>query len=246
MVQPRATPPLVPPEPAGGGGGCSAGRVGRERDGVGLGEVGGAADGAPLAVSCPGWRAVAATRSPAWSAARARARPKPREEPAATAVLPPFTAALALELAPVRVNLIAARFVDTSLSASLLGDRLEERCNELRERHPAGRGHALRQRRGAPRTRRGPHGQVRRSGQQGERARLHRHAASAAGSTRRSPGRSWTPSSWAPNWPRASSGARAAMVRSGQRDEDEGTAAGPSTRAGRVPARMRRPDPGNG
>jgi NAD(P)-dependent dehydrogenase (short-subunit alcohol dehydrogenase family) len=32
---------------------------------------------------------------------------------AATAALPPFTAALALELAPVRVNLIAAGFVDT-------------------------------------------------------------------------------------------------------------------------------------
>ncbi|WP_124395212.1 SDR family oxidoreductase, partial [Rhodococcus wratislaviensis] len=39
---------------------------------------------------------------------------------AATAALPPFTAALALELAPVRVNLIAAGFVDTPLSASLL------------------------------------------------------------------------------------------------------------------------------
>jgi NAD(P)-dependent dehydrogenase (short-subunit alcohol dehydrogenase family) len=43
---------------------------------------------------------------------------------AATAALPPFTAALALELAPVRVNLIAAGFVDTLLSASLLGDGL--------------------------------------------------------------------------------------------------------------------------
>jgi NAD(P)-dependent dehydrogenase (short-subunit alcohol dehydrogenase family) len=51
--------------------------------------------------------------------------------PAATAALPPFTAALALELAPVRVNLIAAGFVDTPLSASLLGDRLEDRRNEL-------------------------------------------------------------------------------------------------------------------
>jgi NAD(P)-dependent dehydrogenase (short-subunit alcohol dehydrogenase family) len=39
----------------------------------------------------------------------------------ATAALPPFTAALALELAPVRVNLIAAGFVDAPLSASLLG-----------------------------------------------------------------------------------------------------------------------------
>ena len=46
---------------------------------------------------------------------------------AATAALPPFTAALALELAPVRVNLIAAGFVDTPLSASLLGDDLEAR-----------------------------------------------------------------------------------------------------------------------
>jgi NAD(P)-dependent dehydrogenase (short-subunit alcohol dehydrogenase family) len=58
---------------------------------------------------------------------------------AATAALPPFTAALALELAPVRVNLIAAGFVDTSLSASLLGARLEERRAELRATLPIGR-----------------------------------------------------------------------------------------------------------
>jgi NAD(P)-dependent dehydrogenase (short-subunit alcohol dehydrogenase family) len=58
---------------------------------------------------------------------------------AATAVLPPFTAALALALAPVRVNLIAAGFVDTPLSASLLGDRLEDRRNELRATLPIGR-----------------------------------------------------------------------------------------------------------
>ena len=58
---------------------------------------------------------------------------------AATAALPPFTAALALELAPMRVNLIAAGFVDTPLSASLLGDRLEERRNELRATLPIGR-----------------------------------------------------------------------------------------------------------
>ena len=51
----------------------------------------------------------------------------------------PFTADLALELAPVRVNLIAAGFVDTPLSASLLGDRLEERRNELRATLPIGR-----------------------------------------------------------------------------------------------------------
>ncbi|KAF0958791.1 SDR family oxidoreductase [Rhodococcus sp. T7] len=55
------------------------------------------------------------------------------------AALPPFTAALALELAPVRVNLIAAGFVDTPLSASLLGDRLTERRNELRTKLPIGR-----------------------------------------------------------------------------------------------------------
>jgi NAD(P)-dependent dehydrogenase (short-subunit alcohol dehydrogenase family) len=58
---------------------------------------------------------------------------------AATAVLPPFTAALALELAPVRVNLIAAGFVDIPLSASLLGDQLEERRNQLRATLPIGR-----------------------------------------------------------------------------------------------------------
>jgi NAD(P)-dependent dehydrogenase (short-subunit alcohol dehydrogenase family) len=58
---------------------------------------------------------------------------------AATAALPPFTATLALELAPVRVNLIAAGFVDTPLSASLLGEGLEERRQELRESLPIGR-----------------------------------------------------------------------------------------------------------
>jgi NAD(P)-dependent dehydrogenase (short-subunit alcohol dehydrogenase family) len=58
---------------------------------------------------------------------------------AATAALPPFTATLALELAPIRVNLIAAGFIDTPLSATLLGDRLEERRNELRATLPIGR-----------------------------------------------------------------------------------------------------------
>jgi NAD(P)-dependent dehydrogenase (short-subunit alcohol dehydrogenase family) len=58
---------------------------------------------------------------------------------AATAVLPPFTAALALALAPVRVSLIAAGFVDTPLSASLLGNQLEERRNQLRATLPIGR-----------------------------------------------------------------------------------------------------------
>jgi NAD(P)-dependent dehydrogenase (short-subunit alcohol dehydrogenase family) len=58
---------------------------------------------------------------------------------AATVALPTFIAALALELAPVRVNLIAAGFVDTPLSASLLGDQLEERRAELRSTLPIGR-----------------------------------------------------------------------------------------------------------
>jgi NAD(P)-dependent dehydrogenase (short-subunit alcohol dehydrogenase family) len=58
---------------------------------------------------------------------------------AATAALPPFAAALALELAPVRVNLIAAGFVDTPLSAALLGDGLDERRNELKATLPIGR-----------------------------------------------------------------------------------------------------------
>ena len=59
--------------------------------------------------------------------------------PAATATLPPFTAALALELAPIRVNLIAAGFVDTPLSASLLGDQLDNRRKELTSTLPIGR-----------------------------------------------------------------------------------------------------------
>ena len=59
---------------------------------------------------------------------------------AATAVLPPFVAALALELAPVRVNLIAAGFVDTPLSASYFSsDGLEARREELRATLPIGR-----------------------------------------------------------------------------------------------------------
>jgi len=52
------------------------------------------------------------------------------------AALPALTANLALELAPVRVNLIAAGFVDTPLSASLLGAELENRRNQLRATLP--------------------------------------------------------------------------------------------------------------
>ncbi|MGD1225294.1 SDR family oxidoreductase [Streptomyces krungchingensis] len=58
---------------------------------------------------------------------------------AMTAALPALVANLALELAPVRVNLIAAGFVDTPLSASLLGDQLEARREDLRARLPIGR-----------------------------------------------------------------------------------------------------------
>ena len=53
-----------------------------------------------------------------------------------SAALSVLTANLALELAPVRVNLIAAGFVDTPLSASLLGDELENRRNQLRATLP--------------------------------------------------------------------------------------------------------------
>ena len=58
---------------------------------------------------------------------------------AVTAALPALTASLALEIAPVRVNLIAAGFVDTPLSAELLGDQLEKRRNQLRTTLPIGR-----------------------------------------------------------------------------------------------------------
>jgi NAD(P)-dependent dehydrogenase (short-subunit alcohol dehydrogenase family) len=50
-----------------------------------------------------------------------------------------MAASLALELAPVRVNVIAAGFVDTPLSASLLGDDLDARRAELRSTLPIGR-----------------------------------------------------------------------------------------------------------
>jgi NAD(P)-dependent dehydrogenase (short-subunit alcohol dehydrogenase family) len=58
---------------------------------------------------------------------------------ALTAAAPAMTRNLALELAPIRVNLIAAGFVDTPLSASLLGDQLEERREQLRTTLPIGR-----------------------------------------------------------------------------------------------------------
>jgi len=55
---------------------------------------------------------------------------------ALTAALPALIKNLALEVAPIRVNLIAAGFVDTPLSASLLGDQLENRRHQLRATLP--------------------------------------------------------------------------------------------------------------
>jgi NAD(P)-dependent dehydrogenase (short-subunit alcohol dehydrogenase family) len=53
-----------------------------------------------------------------------------------TAALPALAANLALEIAPVRINLIAAGFVDTPLSASLLAGGLEDRRKQLRASLP--------------------------------------------------------------------------------------------------------------
>src|SRR4249919_4043123 len=55
---------------------------------------------------------------------------------ALTAALPAMTKNLALEVAPVRVNLIAAGFVDTPLSAAILGDQLDARREQLRTTLP--------------------------------------------------------------------------------------------------------------
>jgi NAD(P)-dependent dehydrogenase (short-subunit alcohol dehydrogenase family) len=53
-----------------------------------------------------------------------------------TAGLPALTRNLALEIAPIRVNLVAAGFVDTPLSATLLGDQLAARREQLRATLP--------------------------------------------------------------------------------------------------------------
>jgi len=58
---------------------------------------------------------------------------------AGTAAMPALVANLAVEIAPIRVNLIAAGFVDTPLSAQLLGDALEARREQLRATLPIGR-----------------------------------------------------------------------------------------------------------
>ena len=68
-----------------------------------------------------------------------RIRPGLEIVSAVTAGMPALTASLALELAPIRVNLIAPGFVDTPLSASLLGDDLDRRREELRSTLPIGR-----------------------------------------------------------------------------------------------------------
>jgi NAD(P)-dependent dehydrogenase (short-subunit alcohol dehydrogenase family) len=53
-----------------------------------------------------------------------------------TVALPTLIANLALELAPIRVNSIAPGFVDTALSASVLGKNLDTRRAELRATLP--------------------------------------------------------------------------------------------------------------
>ena len=58
---------------------------------------------------------------------------------ALTAALPAMARNLALEIAPIRVNVIAAGFVDTPLSATLLGDQLDARREQLRTTLPIGR-----------------------------------------------------------------------------------------------------------
>jgi NAD(P)-dependent dehydrogenase (short-subunit alcohol dehydrogenase family) len=55
---------------------------------------------------------------------------------ALTAASPAMIKNIALELAPVRVNLIAAGFVDTPLSATILGDQLDARREQLRTTLP--------------------------------------------------------------------------------------------------------------
>ena len=58
---------------------------------------------------------------------------------ALTAALSAMTRTLALEVAPVRVNLIAAGFVDRPLPASLPGGEIDERRAQLRGTLPIGR-----------------------------------------------------------------------------------------------------------
>jgi len=68
-----------------------------------------------------------------------RAAPGLGLAPALAAGLSALARNLAIEVAPVRVNVIAAGFVDTPLSAELLGDALEARLEQLRTTLPIGR-----------------------------------------------------------------------------------------------------------
>lgn len=55
---------------------------------------------------------------------------------AVTAAMPALARSLAVELAPIRVNVIAPGFVDTPLSAAILGEGLDARREQLRARLP--------------------------------------------------------------------------------------------------------------
>jgi NAD(P)-dependent dehydrogenase (short-subunit alcohol dehydrogenase family) len=55
---------------------------------------------------------------------------------AVTAALSALARSLALEMAPIRVNVIAPGFVDTPLSAAILGEALEARREQLRRALP--------------------------------------------------------------------------------------------------------------
>jgi len=68
-----------------------------------------------------------------------RVRPGLGVVSAAANATPALIAALALEIAPLQANLIAAGFVDTPLSASILGDQLQARREQLRATLPIGR-----------------------------------------------------------------------------------------------------------
>ena len=82
-----------------------------------------------IAAVAPTGRSGPAGASSSWAApaAVARAPAGSRSIAALTAAMPALTKSLALELAPIRVNLIAPGFVDTPLSASILGERARAR-----------------------------------------------------------------------------------------------------------------------